>query len=128
MLYALKRTRYGTDQRELRRALGVTAPTVSRMLKSLEELGLVSRELLTSDRRRRWVCITDLGRRVMRRAEVGLVSSGNISFAIECALCEPWWDETAAFLAVDALDVPLGRMRRAFFDDASLVYPWHPDD
>jgi DNA-binding MarR family transcriptional regulator len=128
MLRAVKSARYGSDQTQLCRSLGVTGATVSRMLKSLEELGLVSRERSTVDRRRQRVQITELGRRLMRRAEYGLVSSGNISFAIECALGEPWCDETAVFLAVDALDTALHRVRDAFFDDADLFYPWHLDE
>jgi DNA-binding MarR family transcriptional regulator len=128
MLYAVRSARYGSVQAQLSRTLGVTAATVSRMLKSLEDLGLVSRARSVADRRCRRVQITDLGRRVMRRAEVGLISAGHVSFAIDCALAEHWWSDTATFLAVDALDGPLHRIRRAFFDDASLAYPWHPDD
>jgi DNA-binding MarR family transcriptional regulator len=127
MLYAVRSARYGSDQTQLRRMLGVSGATVSRMLKSLEDLGLVSRERSTVDRRRRRVHITELGRKAMRRVEVGLVDSGHVSFAIACALTESWWDDTMAFLAVDALDSPLHRLRRAFLDDAWLVYPWHPD-
>jgi DNA-binding MarR family transcriptional regulator len=128
MLHAVKSTPYGSHQKQLCRLLGVSAATVSRMLKSLEALGLVSRERSATDRRRRRVTITDLGRRVMRRAEHGLVYCGHISFAIECALCEPWRDETTVFLAMDALDGALRRVRHAFFDRATLFYPWHPDD
>jgi DNA-binding MarR family transcriptional regulator len=128
MLHAVKCARYGSYQAQLCRRLGVTGATVSRMLKSLEELGLVSRERSTADRRRMRVQITEHGRQVIRRAEYGLVSSGSISFAIECALTDAWHDETAAFLAVDALDTTLDRVRRAFFDDAYLFYPWHPDE
>ena len=43
-------------QRELQRALGVVAATVSRMLTSLEELGLVEREVVEEDHRCRHWC------------------------------------------------------------------------
>ena len=54
-------------QRELRKALGVSGPTVSRMLGSLEELGLVEREVSDLDRRERYVMLTNAGR-ALRRA------------------------------------------------------------
>jgi DNA-binding MarR family transcriptional regulator len=47
-------------QRDLRRVLGVAGATVSRMLKSLEELGLVERKP-ASDRRCRVVTLTSAG-------------------------------------------------------------------
>ncbi len=41
-------------QSELRRILGVAGPTVSRMVKSLEKLGLVLKERAVHDRRERY--------------------------------------------------------------------------
>ena len=43
--------RNGVRQSTIRRELGVTAPTVSRMVSSLEALGLIRRERSTRDRR-----------------------------------------------------------------------------
>ncbi|MDP9036795.1 MAG: MarR family transcriptional regulator, partial [Myxococcota bacterium] len=58
MLTAIWRHPYGLLQRELRKMLGVTAPTISRMLRSLEQLGLVRRERGIRDTRQRHVTLT----------------------------------------------------------------------
>jgi DNA-binding MarR family transcriptional regulator len=128
MLHAVKSAPYGSDQVSLSRVLGVTGATVSRMVTSLEELGLVSRTRIPTDRRRRWVELTELGRQVIERAEDDLVDSGHIAFAVECALGNPWDDAWALLMAIEALDTPLCRVRHAFFDGGCLSYPWHPDD
>jgi DNA-binding MarR family transcriptional regulator len=63
MLHALPRERRyvgeGMRQSELRRQLGVSRPTVSRMLASLEELGLVLRKPDSKDRRQVFVALTE---------------------------------------------------------------------
>jgi DNA-binding MarR family transcriptional regulator len=128
MLYAVKSAPCGSDQVSLSRALGVTGATVSRMVSSLEDLGLVSRRSIPSDRRRRWVELTALGRQMMERVEDELVDSGDISFAIECALGSFSDDDWALLMAIEALDTPLHRIRHAFLDCGCLFYPWHPDD
>ena len=51
-----------TLQRDLARDLAVTPPVVSRMLHSLEELGLVFRRELEQDRRQRVVELTSCGK------------------------------------------------------------------
>jgi DNA-binding MarR family transcriptional regulator len=51
----------GILQRELRRVLGVSAGVISRMLRSLEDLGLITREPPPSDRRQRHVKLTASG-------------------------------------------------------------------
>src|SRR5581483_6609271 len=48
-------------QSTIRRLLGVTAPTVSRMLRSLEQLGFVKRMRCEVDKRDRVVELTELG-------------------------------------------------------------------
>jgi DNA-binding MarR family transcriptional regulator len=55
-------------QREVRTSLGVSGPTVSRMLKALEKLGLVRREKDPEDRRHRLVRITPSGNAALDRA------------------------------------------------------------
>src|SRR5579871_1292249 len=52
---------YLTEQGELRRKLGVHKSVVSRMVRSLEEIGLVARRRGYRDRRRRWVELTKAG-------------------------------------------------------------------
>src|ERR1700735_247576 len=63
MLYVIhKRGRYPTQQGALWRTLGVCPSVVSRMLKRLEEMGYVERDVVTNDTRRRTVTLTTKGR------------------------------------------------------------------
>jgi DNA-binding MarR family transcriptional regulator len=54
-------------QFKVREALGVSAAVVSRMIRSLVELGWVRREQ-RNDRRQRWLKLTDEGRKQLRAA------------------------------------------------------------
>ncbi len=67
MLYILwSSTELGCcSQQDFKALLGVSGPTISRMLKSLAELGLIIR---FGHRRHRCAALTSLGRAVMRRA------------------------------------------------------------
>jgi DNA-binding MarR family transcriptional regulator len=132
LLYALSRGE-GLAMRQsiLRRILGVAASTVSRMLKSLEALGFVSREREPyGDSRQRLVRLTALGDDIVESAESDLVSSGAAELALACALgCSRWFDEEGTvFVAMCSLESHLRSMRQAFGDHATLHYPWHPDD
>jgi MarR family transcriptional regulator for hemolysin len=68
LLYVLQRGDGRVTQRGLRRTLGVNRTTISRMLGSLEALGLVTREKSYGDRRTREVRLTEEGRRRIRVA------------------------------------------------------------
>jgi DNA-binding MarR family transcriptional regulator len=121
---------YSCTQRALRAALGVSAPTVSRMLRSLEDLGLVMRRKEDyRDRRQVRVRLTELGLKCMRKAQRLVVGTGAIQLAVDCALTENRpHDENACFAQMDLTETMLFRIRRAFGDFATLAYPWHPDD
>lgn len=125
MMHAVRR---GTTQRDLREALGVSAPTVSRMLRSLEELGFVVRRL-AEDARTRWVELTAAGERVLARVRRDIMDSGYMTLAVDCVLSgSRWFDWGACFEAKEAFEDWLFRVRYALCDRASLAYPWHPDD
>lgn len=125
MMYAIGQ---GLTQRALRDQLGVSAPTVSRMLRSLEELGLVVRRPW-EDARQRWVRLTKLGWRVFRAARREVMDSGFVTLALDSALVGSLFhDFSACFLAKSEFEDTLGRIRGAFRDHAVLSYPWHPDD
>jgi len=129
MLYAIHRFQYGLPQSALRRILGVTAPTVSRMLRSLEDLGFVVRARPSAgDMRQRIVTLTMEGLRRVRRVIRLALNSGLLALAVDSALADRWYDEGDSFHETDTLVSALARMRTAYRDQADLYYPWHPDD
>jgi DNA-binding MarR family transcriptional regulator len=131
LLYALMSSggASGTLQCALRRSLGVSASVVSRMLASLEKLGLVTRTRLGQgqDRRQRWVRLTAGGSRsiaeafkALRRASWRLVHE---------AICyQRHGDDSERLVHTDRLESYLHGMRGQYGDTATLYYPWHPDD
>jgi DNA-binding MarR family transcriptional regulator len=137
MLYALPRDpenfERGMNQSALRRTLGVSAPTVSRMLASLETLGLVRRERAFFDRRQLVVSLTRAGRALIRKAVHLFIHTGQAQLAVDSAfdpypLGYRWCDEMYCLFEMDNLDGVLRRIRYAFGDVATLYYPWDPDD
>jgi DNA-binding MarR family transcriptional regulator len=116
-------------QRELRRELGVSAATVSRMLKSLEVIGLMRRQRADWDRRQRLVRLTEAGRRSIRGAIRHFIKWGAAQLMVDSALCpEGWHDDAVCLAAMDALDGHLSNIREAYGDLAALYYRWDPDD
>jgi DNA-binding MarR family transcriptional regulator len=116
-------------QRDLRRELGVSAATVSRMLKSLESIGLLRRERASWDRRQRLVRLTEAGGRRIRSAIRHFIKWGAAQLMVDSALCpEDWYDDAACLTAMDAFDGFLDNIREAYGDSAALYYRWHPDD
>ncbi len=132
MLYAVKlRRRRGMRQSALQRALGVCRATISRMLASLEQLGLVTRKVDSLDRRQRLVKLTTLGRWRIAFAHRHLTRSGWAQLAVDSALCAEgskyrWWDPEECIAATSLLEGQLGLLRRAYRDRANLDYPWNP--
>ncbi len=133
MLYAIKsRHKSGVLQSALRRTLGVCRATVSRMLASLEELGLVTRKVHALDRRQRRVVLTTLGRWRIAFAHRHMTRSGWAQLAVDSALGAEgsnyhWYDQRECIVATSLLDRMLHQLRRAFLDRAKLDYPWNPD-
>ncbi len=132
LLYVLHEPRAPVPQRAIVRKLGVTAPVVSRMLKSLRELGLVWRRRRAGDRREWDISLTSRGRFAIRRAIDFFMRSGHVDRLLERGLCPhmpPGQDrEDAAFLAMADLETLLDRLREGFRARGTLYYPWHPDD
>ena len=132
MLYALKvGPRSGSRQKALRRALGVCRATISRMLTSLEKLGLVTRRIDISDRRQKVVTLTTLGRWRIAFAHRHLTRSGWTQLAVDSALAGDgskyhWYVPEECIAVTNLLDGMLTQLRRAFFDGAKLDYPWNP--
>jgi DNA-binding MarR family transcriptional regulator len=133
LLYAVRERRNGVDQRNLQRRLGVGRSTVSRMLASLEKLGLVRRSVAGHDRRRKVVQLTTRGRWRIGFAHRNLTLSGWAQLALDSALgtdrdSDQWCNEGACIMATATIDGLLNRIRRAFGDGATLHYFGDPDD
>ncbi len=128
MLTAIWRAYAGVRQSALRRELGVGRATISRMLGSLEALGLVHRKVDDDDRRQRIVTLTDKGQSSIRRASAEFIGSGIIQLAVDSALTQgnplEW---SRAHLAMDQAETVLRNLRDGFGDVARLYYPWHPE-
>jgi len=124
MLYIVAKEGSSLLQRELQRALGVTAATVSKMLTSLEELGLVEREVLEVDHRCRNVLLTKEGRRCVFRAARLLIHTGHIQIMVDSALSpDRWYDPVACRKAHDTFERSLRLLRDAYGDVATVFYP-----
>ena len=113
-------------QHQIRRALGLSAPTISRALKRLQELGFITRARCPNDARARIVSLTRDGLRRFRRFVYRVLWPGHLDLAYECAF------GSDPYLAGEVLDdTYLGAITiGAFFGDTStLRYPTgHPDD
>ena len=127
LLYAVLE-REGLPQFELCHALGVSAPTVSRMVTSLEQLGLIARHTTDVDRRLRHVSLTDTGRRIIEEAIGGFMTSGTAQLAVDSVLCPTrWYDGKLCSRVRQQLERTLDKIRHAFGDIADLYRPWDPD-
>jgi DNA-binding MarR family transcriptional regulator len=123
MLYVIhKKGRYPTQQGQLWRTLGVCPSVVSRMLKRLEAIGYVERDVVTNDTRRRTVTLTTKGRARILRAIRQFIGWGYAQLALHSAL-EPqhWHSEWRTHVAVSRAEEFLRLIRLAFGDRASLV-------
>jgi DNA-binding MarR family transcriptional regulator len=115
-------------QRSLRDRLGVSAPTISRMLKSLEELGLVTRRRCEGDTRQRMVSLTEKGVEWLESAMRECIDSGRAQLTVDCGVSKEPTSDHVSLLDGDHLETILYRIRHNYWDVASLHYPWHPDD
>ncbi len=136
-LYAVnERGTSSIAQSQLRRRLGVNRATVSRMLRSLEDLGFVVRGPCYADRRTRQVSLSEEGRRRIQMAEQQWIGTGAAQLVVDSAVAgfppgapgADWHDDEACFRTTSALDSLLDGLRHAYRDFATLHYPWHPDD
>jgi DNA-binding MarR family transcriptional regulator len=136
MMYALTTEVRGPDKfggRELRQSdlwktLGVTPTVVSRMLRSLEALGWVTRRRCSpGDKRQRYVTLTEAGLTCIRTAYKLL-----FRFAERIVYHAICWgkhrDPYERFIHMDRLESYLGSLRAYCRDRARLYYSWgHPD-
>jgi DNA-binding MarR family transcriptional regulator len=134
MMYALTEReggqleRLSVGQSELRRLLGVSAPVVSRMLRSLEALGWITRRRMLGDGRQLRVTLTDAGFSAFCRGYHLLFHFAKR--VVYRAIC--WGrhgDMQQRFRHMSTLEEYLDSLREYFRDTARLYYRWgHPDD
>jgi DNA-binding MarR family transcriptional regulator len=118
-------------QSTIRRELGVARPTVSRMVRSLEKLGLVARDIDYQDARQKRLGLSAAGRKVVRRVLRKLVRSDVVDRYVRRAFSYPDAPPSRRCTDIGAiadLNYTLDRFRRCFGDVATLDYPWCPDD
>jgi len=125
MMYAINGSS-SLDQRGLCTKLGVTAPTVSRMLDSLEDRGIIVRMIPSRDRRRRYLRLTEHGARLFRRAYRATIRSSAMDRLIDIAFTMTHDPETKSgeLLIFEGV---LHYAKRRLLDRATLIYPFHPD-
>ena len=131
LLYAVKEQRGGVLQSALRKILGYCRATVSKMLISLEKLGLIKRSVYPHDRRQRLVELTWPGRKRLGKAKLRFFWSGWAELAFASAIgitgLYQWFNEDSIFEAKSWLIARLDALREGFGDGASLEYPWDPN-
>jgi DNA-binding MarR family transcriptional regulator len=123
MLYAIQhRGRDCMLQSEIRRILGVTAPTVSRMLDSLVDLGFVVRTPDPLDRRERIIVITSQGWAILRRA-IRETIPRMAQHVVDCAFVLAWTPLRNLVSAdLGLLERIFARGREQLLDTATLVF------
>jgi len=132
LLYCIHQERVDAVwQSSIRRALGVARPTVSRMVRSLEKLGLLVREVDWRDTRQRRLALSVAGRKVVRRVLRRLVRSDVVDRCVRRAFSypnPPPSRRNTDLSLIGDLDYTLQRFRTCFGDFATLEYPWYEDD
>lgn len=125
MMRIVARHPFGVAQSKIQALLGVSAATVSRMLKSLELLGFVVRKRLIEDGRCSLVEVTRLGRDRVTDAAYALVHSG---VAERMVLRGLGFERRAARPRMKSLQRALSSMRRIYGDRSPFEHPWFYGD
>jgi DNA-binding MarR family transcriptional regulator len=118
------RQRFGhTTQATIRRVLGVSATTISRMVRALEQLGFVIRGRHCRDRRTKSVSLTGEGRWRVDAILDGLVTTGHFDLAFEGCFAWPAWQ---AGRTVRVLFKALRHLGRKLDDWSAHLHPGEP--
>lgn len=112
---------HGILQGKLQDLLGVSAPTVSVMLRSLELLGFVKRSRFERDERCLLVQITEVGAWELARAVSRLISSGLAELVALNGLSD---DTEEAADEVSCVRSYLRRIRWNYGDSTPFEHPW----
>lgn len=130
ILFMLQQTggRGGLWQSRIREILGVARITVSRMIVALERLGYIRRERSRIDARQFEVWLTKHGQRTIARATKTILQSGIIAHVVVYFVCPQPEVPEATLRDLVELEYTLNHMRERLLDEATMFYPWHPED
>ena len=123
---------YGSPaQADLHKALGVSRATTSRMLISLEKLGLIGRRHTYGarkriNRRNYIVVLTDKARQILRAIRMSVIAPW-IQLAFECFFLAQGWGPIRAFWDVDKLSCDLHEIAQHFGDMSEHNYQLDPE-
>ncbi|MEO8877386.1 MAG: MarR family winged helix-turn-helix transcriptional regulator [Polyangiaceae bacterium] len=128
LLYALWNHYFDSmSQMALRKILGVARSTVSRMLKSLEDLGIIQRSSDNHDRRTRQVGMTEAGRRQFLELLEMVRGWEEMDLAYDVAF--GWPKDNDTFVHIDELFWTLKTIAEEFGDTGAIWYPTgNPED
>jgi DNA-binding MarR family transcriptional regulator len=127
MMYVLMQKR-AVLQSDVRRNLGVCRSVVSRMLRSLEALGWVTRIVKRKDTRQRWVKLTEAGLRCIRTA-YNVLARASMRLVYIAICSSKKRDREKQLDEMFRLECYFDAIRYHYGDTATLYYRWgHPDD
>ena len=112
----------GVPQGNVQWFLGVSAATVSKMLRALEDLGYVVRKRRERDRRHQTVYITELGRWVVRRLMFSLIHCGRVERTVLRGLA--YGNRVLAGTRMNVVLNILTALRKNYTDRAPFIDPW----
>lgn len=118
-------------QRAIRSLLGVSGPTVSIMLKGLQEWGTVWRDVDPTDRRHRIIRITPMGEDFLERAYDQAIDSRVGEQMVKTAVAYarlPDLEDAKLQRAVFDVEDFFVKARRMFRDKSMVRNPWTDDD
>jgi DNA-binding MarR family transcriptional regulator len=133
MLYALEHShwyRLEKEQRLLSEKLGVVKSVVSRMLRSMERRGWITRKKDEDDRRRWIVTVTDAGKELLERVLGGFYRSGATQHWMHRTLMgDDWRNRDVRQRRLMMCDGIVQCIRDWFLGGGTIYYPWgHPDE
>jgi DNA-binding MarR family transcriptional regulator len=121
MMFAIAEEARGILQSALSKALGVTRATVSRMLRSLEQLGFVRRQRVPRDQRQWRVLLTARGLDAFGFAEQSTTPFAGVYLEHALTSRAPF---SSSYDEMKALEAFLHCIRVAFWDTGSVSFPW----
>lgn len=128
VMYLLETSGPFVEQRAIWRKLGVSRATTSRMLNSLEALGLIRREAGFSDARQRIVFLTQKGKQLIKVARTRIIDSGLSDLMMESASTCYRYSRASVEAAVGTFESHLVAVQQTFCKPERTLYSWAPYD